>query len=87
MNAKSTRARQLRLNREANAVLAIMRAGRHLHLEFRNGVPRWFLDDGQSVSAGAAKLVTFNSEIAGEANSLFPGITAPQTFYLRGGSK
>jgi hypothetical protein len=85
MSAKSERARRLRINRTANAVMADMRGGQQLHLEYRQTGPRWSLSNGRSVLADAARIVIANPEIMAEADSLFPGISAAQTFIYRKG--
>jgi hypothetical protein len=85
MNAKSERARRLRINRTANVVLAAMRGGRRLHLEYRQTGPRWSLSNGRPVLADAARIVIANPEITAEPDSLFPGIGKAQTFIHRKG--
>jgi hypothetical protein len=79
------RAKQLRINRQANAALTSMRCGRSLHLEFRETGPRWSLSDGQSVNRQAAKIVTANPAVIAENDSLFSGLSTSQTFFYRKG--
>jgi hypothetical protein len=74
MRVNSMRARALRLNRAAAAVLAAMRGGQSLHLEFRQTGPRWTLSDGRSIDDRVARLVIINSEIVAEKDALFPEI-------------
>jgi hypothetical protein len=83
MRVNTMRARALRLNRVAAAVLAAMRTGQSLHLEFRQTGPRWSLSNGRPIDDRVARLVIINTEIIAENDALFPNITMPQTFYLR----
>jgi hypothetical protein len=77
MNA---RARNLQWNRMATDVLAAMRRGASLHVEFRETGPRWSFSDGRRVNHHVAKIVIANPEIVGDNDALFPGITTSQTY-------
>ena len=89
MNINTMRNQNLRLNRAAADVLAAMRRGQTLHLEFRRTGAQWCLSGGQLIDDRVARLVTINPDVVGDGDALFPD-TASQTWHLvvhKGGSK
>ena len=64
---------------KADAVLAEMRAGAALHLQYTKQGPCWALSNGRQVSDAIAKLVTASSSVTGVGDALFDGCPA-QTF-------
>src|SRR5262249_50288511 len=73
------RRRNMRRDRAVAGVLADMRGGQDLCLEFRRNGPCWFLSGGRQIPAEIAHLVIGRSTIEGACDSLFPD-TAPQTW-------
>jgi hypothetical protein len=61
-------------------VVAAMRRGQILGLEFRRTRPRWFLSSGQSIDARVARLVIIHPGIIGDNDALFPGLTTSQIY-------
>jgi hypothetical protein len=76
---QAERQRRKRINRGVDAVLADMRRGQNLRLEFNRIGPRWFLSDGRRINAEVARVVIGRSTIVGAGDSLFPD-AAPQTW-------
>jgi hypothetical protein len=64
---------------KAELVLAKMRAGCALHLEFRKQGPRWALSNGCEVSDAVAQLVIASSSVVGVGDALFEN-AACQTY-------
>jgi hypothetical protein len=81
--ADSLRRRNRKLDRrlrKAEEVIARMREGCALHLQFVAGNPQWFLSDGAHVDATVAAAVTKHPDIVDGGDALsFPGARA-QTF-------
>ena len=64
---------------KAEAVLAEMRAGAALHLQYTKQGPCWALSTGRQVSDVVARLVTASASVVGVGDALFDGCPA-QTF-------
>jgi hypothetical protein len=64
---------------KAEIVLAAMRHGCSLHLEYRKQGPRWALSNGREVPDNVAKLVIASSSVVGVGDALFEGAPS-QTF-------
>jgi hypothetical protein len=82
MNNQTIRARNLRLNLAAAAVLNLMRYGQSLQLEFYDTGPRWRLSGGGKVNDEVARRVIINPEVIGGGDALFPD-TTPQTWRIK----
>ena len=70
------------LNRAAEAVLARMREGRDLHLQFRWYGPDWRLSDGRPVDPKVAQLVTQNPAVVSIGDALFANAPAQTWRYV-----
>jgi hypothetical protein len=85
--SQSLRRQNRRVDRRlasAERVLAAMRAGSALHLQFCNGTPRWSLSDGRPVDPTVARVVVTNTQhIVPVGTALFAG-THPQTYRWAG---
>jgi hypothetical protein len=63
----------------AASVLAAMRRGAALHLQYARTGPRWTLTTGHRICEETAKLVTASSSVVGVGDALFAG-AASQTW-------
>ena len=62
-----------RFRREVNRILAAMKAGAFLHLQYDRGRPLWRLSSGPFVTPEAAAVVIASGDVVGVGDSLFPG--------------
>jgi hypothetical protein len=78
---RRARARADRHRCGAAGIIAKMRRGATLHLQFSSSGPTWMLSDGTKVAADIAKTVISNLNVVGVGDCLFPRATAvSQTF-------
>jgi hypothetical protein len=79
MNAQSLRSKNHRVGCIANNVLAALRRGQTLHLEYCRTGRRWVLSSGQKVGDDVALIVIRRSGVIGDNDVLFPQ-AKPQTW-------
>lgn len=68
-----------RQNAKVAMVLAAMRDGNALHMQFKRGGEEWRLSDGREVHASTARLVINHPKVVGVGDVLFTDCLA-QTF-------
>ena len=71
-----------RRQREADTVLAQMRRGASLHVQFGHNGHRWRLSTGERVAGDVAELVRADSQIVGVGDCLFDNSTSQTIRYL-----
>ena len=67
----------------AATVLAAMRGGQSLHLQYQAGKALWSLSGGQSVSADLANILTSNTSVAPVDDALFSNMPGQTWRYIR----